>query len=58
MSALQLGHRWWSRIVGWCRIGQCAEARPLVVKKNCRVMKDGICKTLFIKVGTKALVVV
>ena len=21
MNALRLGQRWWSRIVGWCRIG-------------------------------------
>ena len=31
LSALRLGHWWWSKIVGWCRIGECAAARTSVV---------------------------
>ena len=31
VSALRLGHQWWSRIVMWCEIGQCAAARTSVV---------------------------
>ena len=41
VSAQRPEHRWWSRIVGGCRICQCAADRKLVLELDCRVVWAG-----------------